>query len=71
MENIKTTLTVYYKDKRILGGMGGHPNAVSISNNDVIVYSNNDVILRSEGGRGSKKAQNLRSSLKYAPLAQY
>ena len=27
----------YYKDDRSLGGRGGRPNAVSISNNDVIV----------------------------------
>ena len=58
----------YFKDERSLGGGGGPPNAVSISNNDVIVKSNNDVILHSEGGRGSKMAQKLRSSLKYAPL---
>ena len=56
----------YFKDERSLGGRGVRQNAVSISNNDVIVYSNNDVILFSEGRRGSKKAQNLRSSLKYA-----
>ena len=27
----------YFKDDRSLGGRGGRPNAVSISNNDVIV----------------------------------
>ena len=27
----------YFKDERSLGGRGGRPNAVSISNNDVIV----------------------------------
>ena len=36
----------YFKDERWLGGMGGRQNAVSISNNDVI--------LRSEGGGGRK-----------------
>ena len=46
----------YYKDERSLGGRGGRPNVVTINNSDVIVLSNNDVILRSEGGRGSKKA---------------
>ena len=43
-------------DERSLGGRGGRPNAVTISDSDVIVISNNDVILRSEGGRGSKNA---------------
>ena len=38
------------------GGEGGWPNAVTISDSDVIIVSNNDVILRSEGGKGSKKA---------------
>ena len=27
----------YFKDERSLGGRGGRPNAVSISNDDVIV----------------------------------
>ena len=36
-------------------GKGGRPNAVTISDSDVIVISNNDVILRSEG-EGVKKA---------------
>ena len=41
-----------------LGGRGGRPNAVTISNSDVIVLSNNDVILRSEGGGGQKRPKN-------------
>ena len=31
----------YFKDERSLGGRGGRQNAISDSNNDVIVYSNN------------------------------
>ena len=48
-------------------GGGGRPNAVSISNSEVISFINNDAILRSDRERGSKKAQIMRSSLKYAP----
>ena len=46
----------FFKDERSLGGRGGRPNAVTISDTDVISISNNDVILRSEGGRGSQQA---------------
>ena len=58
----------YIKYDRNLGGRGGWWIAVSISNSDIILFSNNDVILQSEGGRGSKKAQKLRSYLMYGPL---
>ena len=37
---------------------GGRPNAVTISDSDVIVISNYDVILRSEGGGGQKRPKN-------------
>ena len=43
----------FFKDERCLGGMG-RPNAVTISDNDVIVINNNDAILHSEGGGGQK-----------------
>ena len=59
--------------KSHLSGMGAFfkdERSFTISNRNVIVLSNNDVILRSEGGRGSKKAKKLRSSLKNPPYAQ-
>ena len=57
----------YFKDERSLGGRGGRPNAVTISNSDVIVLSNNDVILRSEGG-GGKKSRKIVVILRVSPL---
>ena len=36
-------------------GEGGRPNAVTISNRDVIVLCNNGVTLRSEEGEGGGK----------------
>ena len=45
---------------------GDWPNAVTISNRDVMVLSNNDVTLRSKG-EGVKKVQKLRSHLMYDP----
>jgi len=48
----------FFKDERSLGGRGGRPNAVTISDSDVIAISNNDVILRSEGGGGQNKLKN-------------
>ena len=48
----------------------GHSLRVTISDRNAIVLSNNDVILRSEGGRGSKKVLELRSSVKNPPYAQ-
>ena len=39
-------------------GEGGRPNAVIISDSDVIVISNNDVILHSEGAGGQKWPKN-------------
>ena len=47
----------FFKDERCLGGRG-RPNAVTISDNDVIVISNNDVILHSEGGGAQKRHKN-------------
>ena len=49
----------YFKDERSLEGRAGQPNAVSISNNDI------------RGGRGSKKNEKLRSSLKHAFLCEF
>ena len=46
----------FFKDECSLGGRGCRPDAVTISDSDVIIISNNDVILRSEGGAGQKKA---------------
>ena len=49
----------YFKDERTALGEGGLPNAVSVSNSDIIVLSNNDIILCSEGRRGSKKGPKI------------
>ena len=57
----------FFKDERSLGGRGGRPNAVTISDSDVIIISNNDVILRSEGG-GGQKGQKIAVILKVCPL---
>ena len=37
MQSVSVFKGGYFKDDRRLGGRGGRPNAVSISNNDVIV----------------------------------
>ena len=48
-------------------GKGVQPNAVTISDSDVIAISNNDVILRSEGGEGVTKDLKIAVILKESP----
>ena len=55
-------------DERSLGGRGVRPDAVTISDSDVIIISNNDVFLRSEGGEGVKKGLKIAVILKKFPF---
>ena len=48
----------FFKDERSVGGRGGRPNAVTISDSDIIAISNNDVILRSGRGGGQNRLKN-------------